>query len=152
PRPALNSRLPLLARRPLLGPSRPRRPSRRRLGRAGRVESPADRPLPARDRRLSRPRPSDHARRRALTQSVPRGVARVSRIEAPRGTHDILPAEQPLWERVTGEMERVAALYGYRRIQTPVFEDTELFQRTSGAGSDIVQKEMYTFEDRGGRS
>jgi histidyl-tRNA synthetase len=49
-------------------------------------------------------------------------------------------------------MERVCALYGYRRIQTPVFEDTELFRRTSGAGSDIVQKEMYTFEDRGGRS
>ena len=76
----------------------------------------------------------------------------MSRIEAPRGTHDILPAQQPLWQRVTGEMERVAVLYGYRRIQTPVFEDTELFQRTSGAGSDIVQKEMYTFEDRGGRS
>jgi histidyl-tRNA synthetase len=48
-------------------------------------------------------------------------------------------------------MERLCALYGYRRIQTPGFEDTELFQRTSGAGSDIVQKEMYTFEDRGGR-
>jgi len=76
----------------------------------------------------------------------------VSRIEAPRGTHDTLPAEQPKWQRVTGEMERVCALYGYRAIQTPVFEDTSLFQRTSGAGSDIVQKEMYTFEDRGGRS
>jgi histidyl-tRNA synthetase len=49
-------------------------------------------------------------------------------------------------------MERLCALYGYARIQTPGFEDTDLFQRTSGAGSDIVQKEMYTFEDRGGRS
>jgi histidyl-tRNA synthetase len=76
----------------------------------------------------------------------------VSRIEAPRGTHDILPAEQPHWQRVTGEMERVCALYGYRRIQTPGFEDTELFARTSGAGSDIVQKEKYTFADRSGRS
>jgi histidyl-tRNA synthetase len=74
------------------------------------------------------------------------------RFEAPRGTHDVLPAEQPLWQRVTGEIERLCALYGYRRIQTPVFEDTELFARTSGAGSDVVQKEMYTFEDRGGRS
>ena len=46
-------------------------------------------------------------------------------------------------------MERLCALYGYGRIQTPGFEDTELFKRTSGAGSDIVQKEMYTFEDRG---
>jgi histidyl-tRNA synthetase len=74
------------------------------------------------------------------------------KFEAPRGTHDILPAEQPLWRRVTGEVERLCALYGYRRIQTPVFEDTELFARTSGAGSDVVQKEMYTFEDRGDRS
>jgi len=49
-------------------------------------------------------------------------------------------------------MERLTALYGYRPIQTPVFEDTELFLRTSGQGSDVVQKEMYTFEDRGGRS
>ena len=76
----------------------------------------------------------------------------MTRIEAPRGTHDVLPSDRPLWQKVTGEMERLCTLYGYRRIQTPGFEDTELFQRTSGAGSDIVQKEMYTFEDRGGRS
>jgi histidyl-tRNA synthetase len=74
------------------------------------------------------------------------------KIEAPRGTHDIVPAEQPLWQRVTGEAERLCALYGYRPIQTPVFEDTDLFQRTSGAGSDVVQKEMYTFTDRSDRS
>ena len=49
-------------------------------------------------------------------------------------------------------MERLCALYGYRPIQTPVFEDTELFQRTSGEGSDVVQKEMYTFTDRSDRS
>ena len=76
----------------------------------------------------------------------------MTRIEAPRGTHDVLPSEQPVWQKVAAEMERLCALYGYRRIQTPGFEDTELFQRTSGVGSDIVQKEMYTFEDRGGRS
>ncbi len=74
------------------------------------------------------------------------------KIEAPRGTHDILPSDQPLWQKVTGEMERLCALYGYRRIQTPVFEDVALFQRTSGEGSDIVQKEMYVFEDRSGRT
>jgi histidyl-tRNA synthetase len=72
--------------------------------------------------------------------------------EAPRGTHDILPSEQPLWQRVTGEAERLCALYGYRKIVTPGFEDTELFVRTSGGGSDVVQKEMYTFQDRSGRS
>jgi histidyl-tRNA synthetase len=76
----------------------------------------------------------------------------VTRFEAPRGTHDILPAEQPLWRWVTGEMESVCALYGYRRIDTPGFEDTDLIVRTSGGGSDVVQKETYTFMDRGGRS
>jgi histidyl-tRNA synthetase len=76
----------------------------------------------------------------------------VTTFEAPRGTHDILPAEQLRWRLVTGEAERLCSLYGYRPIQTPGFEDTAVFQRTSGAGSDVVQKEMYTFEDRGGRS
>jgi histidyl-tRNA synthetase len=74
------------------------------------------------------------------------------KFEAPRGTHDILPSDQPLWRRATGEAERLCALYGYRRIDTPGIEDTELFVRTSGQGSDVVQKEMYTFQDRGGRS
>ena len=74
------------------------------------------------------------------------------KFEAPRGTHDILPADAPLWRRVTGEMERVCALYGYRLIGTPVFEDTALFARTSGEGSDVVTKEMYTFQDRSDRS
>jgi histidyl-tRNA synthetase len=76
----------------------------------------------------------------------------VTRFEAPRGTHDILPSEQPLWQWVTGQMEDVCALYGYRRIDTPGLEDTELIIRTSGGGSDVVQKETYTFTDRGGRS
>jgi histidyl-tRNA synthetase len=76
----------------------------------------------------------------------------VTTFEAPRGTHDILPAEQPGWKLVTGEAERLCSLYGYRPIQTPGFEDTALFQRTAGPGSDVVQKQMYTFEDRGGRS
>ena len=74
------------------------------------------------------------------------------KFEAPRGTHDILPSEQGVWQRVLGEAERLCALYGYRRIATPGFEDTELFIRTSGEGSDVVQKETYTFEDRSGRS
>jgi histidyl-tRNA synthetase len=76
----------------------------------------------------------------------------VTRFEAPRGTHDILPSEQPLWQWVTGQMQEACALYGYRRIDTPGFEDTDLIIRTSGGGSDIVQKETYTFADRGGRS
>ncbi|MDX6411210.1 MAG: histidyl-tRNA synthetase, partial [Gaiellaceae bacterium] len=75
-----------------------------------------------------------------------------ARFEAPRGTHDILPSEQPLWRHVTRTMEDVCRVYGYRPIATPAFEDTDLIVRTSGGGSDIVQKETYTFTDRGGRS
>jgi histidyl-tRNA synthetase len=74
------------------------------------------------------------------------------RIERPRGTHDVIPVEIPVWQHVTGEIERLCALYGYRKILTPVFEDTALFARTSGEGSDVVQKEMYTFTDRSDRS
>jgi histidyl-tRNA synthetase len=76
----------------------------------------------------------------------------VPSFEAPRGTHDILPSEQPAWQFVKQEFERLCVLYGYRRIDTPIFEDTDLFARTSGEGSDIVTKEMYTFTDRGDRS
>jgi histidyl-tRNA synthetase len=79
-------------------------------------------------------------------------VTQGASIERPRGTHDVVPAEQPRWRLAVDEAERLCALYGYRPIVTPVFEDTALFERTSGAGSDVVQKEMYTFEDRGGRS
>ena len=75
-----------------------------------------------------------------------------SPIERPRGTHDVVPAEMPRWRSVTDELTRLCGLYGYRQIVTPVFEDTALFARTSGAGSDVVQKEMYTFEDRSNRS
>ena len=92
-------------------------------------------------------------------QPVPGGAAGGARrmsdatkIERPRGTHDVLPSEHPQWQRVTGELERLCSLYGYRPISTPVFEDTALFERTSGAGSDVVQKEMYTFSDRSDRS
>jgi histidyl-tRNA synthetase len=71
--------------------------------------------------------------------------------QAPRGTHDVLPGDA-LWWHVVRTIEDVAALYGYGRIQTPGFEETALFQRTSGEASDVVHKEMYTFEDRSGRS
>ncbi len=76
----------------------------------------------------------------------------MKKFRAPRGTHDVLPSEFPLWNRVVHTAEEVCARYGYEPITTPGFEDTELFVRTSGAGSDIVRKEMYTFDDLGGRS
>jgi histidyl-tRNA synthetase len=74
------------------------------------------------------------------------------KFEAPPGTHDVLAKDWPHWQRILREIERLCLAYGYRPIVTPVFEDTELFQRTSGGGSDVVQKEMYTFVDRGERS
>ena len=73
------------------------------------------------------------------------------RFQAPRGTHDVLPGDSTWWYLVR-KMEEVTALYGWRRIQTPGFEDTGLFSRTSGAASDVVHKEMYTFSDRSDRS
>lgn len=69
---------------------------------------------------------------------------------APRGTADILPEEQPYWRYIEREMVNVCQLYGYERIDGPVFEDIQLFTRSVGEETDIVKKEMYTFEDRGG--
>ncbi len=69
---------------------------------------------------------------------------------APRGTVDILPEQQPYWRHVIQAAERLSRLYGYQRIDTPVFEDAGLFQRSVGEATDIVEKETYTFEDRGG--
>lgn len=73
-------------------------------------------------------------------------------INKPRGTEDILPADSPLWQRIEQTAREVCGVYGYKEIRTPVFEDTSLFQRGVGDTTDVVQKEMYTFEDKGGRS
>ena len=71
---------------------------------------------------------------------------------AARGTADILPEEQAGWRYVKQVAAATCRLYGYQRIDTPVFEDTGLFRRSAGEYTDIVQKEMYTFDDRGGNS
>src|SRR3990172_3709411 len=70
---------------------------------------------------------------------------------APRGTLDILPQDQPYWDRVWQASARVCALFGYQRIETPVFEEATLFTRGVGEATDIIQKEMYVFQDRGGQ-
>jgi histidyl-tRNA synthetase len=72
--------------------------------------------------------------------------------ERVRGTHDILPQEIGWWQRVEGAFRRIAARYNYQEIRFPILEHTELFTRGVGEASDLVQKEMYTFEDRRGRS
>ncbi len=72
--------------------------------------------------------------------------------QAPRGTTDIVPAEQRYWRYVEQEAVRICQLYGYSRMDSPTFEDTGLFTRSVGQGTDIVEKEMYTFDDKGGNS
>src|SRR5215204_5079467 len=74
------------------------------------------------------------------------------RFQAPRGTADALPADAAARARVEQVARERLGRAGYRRIETPVFEDTELFARGVGASTDIVRKEMFTFEDQGGRS
>ncbi|MDA0988791.1 MAG: histidine--tRNA ligase [Chloroflexi bacterium] len=71
---------------------------------------------------------------------------------APRGTADILPEEQRYWHYLEAGARAVAQRYGYGRLETPVFENTGLFVRGVGQGTDIVEKEMYSFDDRGGDS
>lgn len=74
------------------------------------------------------------------------------RYQAARGTHDVLPADAHRWQSLEREFAATAELYGYREIRTPAFEDTELFVRSSGEGSEVVSKQMYTFLDKGDRS
>ncbi|MBP2665714.1 MAG: hisS [Firmicutes bacterium] len=70
----------------------------------------------------------------------------------PRGTHDIIPAEAKNWRRVEEAARKICEVYHYGEIRTPIFEHTELFLRGIGETTDVVQKEMYTFTDRGNRS
>jgi len=70
--------------------------------------------------------------------------------QAPRGTSDILPTEQGYWSYIKQKAAAICELYGYRRIDTPTFEDARLFVRSIGEDTDIVEKEMYSFEDKGG--
>ena len=72
--------------------------------------------------------------------------------QAPRGTADHLPQEQKYWRYIESKATDVAARFGFGRIDTPTFEDSNLFIRSVGEGTDIVEKEMYTFDDRGGDS
>jgi histidyl-tRNA synthetase len=74
----------------------------------------------------------------------------MARFQAPRGTSDVLPEDEAYWRFVRETGTRVAGLFGYGLIETPMFEDAGIWLRTSGEGTDLVDKEMYLFEDRGG--
>ncbi len=74
----------------------------------------------------------------------------MAELQAPRGMHDLLPEEEPLWRLVRDACERVARGFDYGFLTTPIVEDERVFLRSVGDESDLVQKEMYSFEDRGG--
>lgn len=83
--------------------------------------------------------------------NVNKGVNEMS-IQIPRGTQDLLPGEIELWQYIEEKAKDICRRYNYQEIRTPIFEHTDLFQRGVGDTTDIVQREMYTFEDRGNRS
>lgn len=72
--------------------------------------------------------------------------------KAPRGTQDVLPSSTPRWQYVETRFRAICKLFGFNEIRTPTFEETELFTRHTGGTTDIVTKQMYTFQDQGGRS
>jgi len=72
--------------------------------------------------------------------------------QKPTGTQDFLPGKVEKWQYIEQQARDLCRRYNYREIRTPLFESTELFQRGVGETTDVVQKEMYTFEDKGGRS
>jgi len=74
------------------------------------------------------------------------------RFQAPRGTFDILPDQQPYWRHLISRLHHFAALYGFRQIDVPIFEEVELFARSIGEATDIVEKEMYVLGDQEGHS
>ncbi|MGH9338375.1 MAG: histidine--tRNA ligase [Acidobacteriota bacterium] len=73
------------------------------------------------------------------------------KVQSIRGTHDILPGSVELWQKIEAQARRIFELYGYAEVRTPIFEETELFTRSIGVETDIVQKEMYTFTDSKGK-
>ena len=72
-------------------------------------------------------------------------------INIPRGTQDILPGETKKWQFIESRLEKLMKLYNYQEIRTPIFESTDLFARGVGDSTDVVQKEMYNFKDKGDR-
>ena len=72
--------------------------------------------------------------------------------KAPRGTKDVVPQESYKWHYIENKIHDLCRRFGYKEVRIPVFEHTELFERGVGDTTDVVQKEMYTFEDKGGRS
>ena len=79
-------------------------------------------------------------------------MAEDTNVQSIRGMNDLLPGQIETWQRVEAAIREVSCRYGYREIRTPVVERTELFRRSIGEQTDIVEKEMYTFTDNNGDS
>src|SRR4051812_23149640 len=70
--------------------------------------------------------------------------------QAPKGMHDILPSDEPYWEKIEGIVRGLAKSYNFSRLEPPVLEYAELYNKTSGEESDVVEKEMYVLRTKGG--
>ena len=79
-------------------------------------------------------------------------MAKAKTIQAPRGMRDILPDEQRYWRHILKKAEPLLEFFGFEKIETPILESTELFTRSVGEGTDIVEKEMFTLRTKGGDS
>src|SRR6476619_6539196 len=99
-----------------------------------------------------RRRASPASTRASRSTSSRTSCAMADLIQPVRGMNDVLPADAPLWDRVEGAAAELFAAYGYQRVRLPVLERTELFSRSIAELTDIVSKEMYTFEDRDGET
>jgi len=95
---------------------------------------------------------SSKSKRKTRERSTTKKTSkRKDKFQAPRGTFDILPEDQKYWNRVEGLIENLASAYGFSMIETPIFEDLDLFTKGTGETTDIVQKEMYTLKTKGGK-
>ena len=131
---------------------RPHRPAGRRLRHAARVDPDAGGHAPRGHRRLPGSHGHHDTGRGAGDKPVPGRAGEVKKLQAPRGTLDVLPPDGRRRIGLVTLTGEVLSRAGYEPIETPVFEDTEVFARGVGESTDIVQKEMFTFEDKAGRS
>src|SRR4051794_32211343 len=137
-------------RRPLPGLRRPHGPPGRRHRDAHGHARGADPAAPRRHDRVPRAHGRDDDRARARLQPLPARALPLTvspRIQAPRGTFDVLGDDALAREALEGHARRILEAAGYARIETPIFEATELFARGVGASTDVVQKEMYTLDE-----
>src|SRR5580704_7939270 len=77
-------------------------------------------------------------------------IEKVKAFQAPKGMHDILPADEMYWEKIETTVRELARAYGFARLDPPILEFADLYNKTSGEESDIIEKEIYTFKTKGG--